>query len=373
MRITLIEPYFTGSHANWANEYARHSQHHIEILSMRGKYWKWRMHGGAVTLAAEYLNRKLQSDLLLVTDMLDLTTFLALTRRQTATIPVAIYFHESQICYPWSPSDRDVRNKRDHHYGFINYSSALAADRVFFNSQYHYSVFFKELQKFLKHFPDYNEMDTVPKIRDKSQVLHLGLNLQMFDRFSRSDDSNQGSPLILWNHRWEYDKNPEEFFQALYALQDQGLDFRVAILGESFGKLHPIFIDAQSKLGERVVQFGYADDLAHYAGWLHQADIFPVTSHHDFFGASVVEALYCDCYPLLPRRLTYPELLPADRYPDNFYQGFDDLVRKLGQAITKIDRIRQQNFSDHVQRFAWQKMASVYDSELALMQRFDMR
>ena len=49
------------------------------------------------------------------------------------------------------------------------------------------------------------------------------------------------TPLILWNHRWEYDKNPEEFLQALLRLDEQGLDFRLAILGKYFCQQYPIF------------------------------------------------------------------------------------------------------------------------------------
>ena len=376
MNITLIEPYFTGSHADWAKGFARHSRHSIDILKLSGSYWKWRMQGGAVTLAAEFLKSDTRPDLILVTDMLDLTTFLALTRQRTAGIPVAIYFHESQICYPWLPTDRDVKNKRNHHYGFINYSSALAADRVLFNSQYHFTAFFNELHRFLKHFPDHNELDTVDIIRNKSKVLHLGLDLQKLDNYEalnsnltrdidcemdRHNDIGMRPPLILWNHRWEYDKNPEEFFQALYFLQDQGLDFHLAMLGESFGKPHPVFEEARSKLQDRVVHFGYANDHSEYASWLHRADIIPVTSNHDFFGASLVEALYCRCYPLVPKRLTYPELLPISEHPEVFYKDLDDLVIKLERAIREIDSIRKTEFRQCVAKFDWRRIVVEYD------------
>ena len=84
MNVLLIEPYFTGSHAAWAEGYKKHSRHEVEILSLKGQYWKWRMHGGAVTLARLYEKIEKTPDLLLVTDMLDLTTFLALTRADTS-------------------------------------------------------------------------------------------------------------------------------------------------------------------------------------------------------------------------------------------------------------------------------------------------
>src|SRR5438093_8004810 len=121
--IVLLEPYDSGSHAAWLRGYQRHSRHHIDILSLPGQWWQWRMQGGAVTLARLFLDSGLSPDLIVASDMLDLTTFLALTREKTAHVPTAVYFHENQLTYPPGP-----RQKRDLHYGFINYASALAAN-----------------------------------------------------------------------------------------------------------------------------------------------------------------------------------------------------------------------------------------------------
>ena len=53
MNILLIEPYFTGSHKQWAVGFANHSRYDIRFLTMKGQFWKWRMHGGAVSMARE--------------------------------------------------------------------------------------------------------------------------------------------------------------------------------------------------------------------------------------------------------------------------------------------------------------------------------
>ena len=141
MNICLIEPFHTGSHAAWAEEYARYSRHNVELLTLSGRHWKWRMHGGAVTLARHFQKSGCKPDVILASDMLDLTTFLALTRQKTAGLPTALYFHENQLTYPWSPTDVDPAQKRDAHYAFINYTSALTADAVLFNSRYHLDAF----------------------------------------------------------------------------------------------------------------------------------------------------------------------------------------------------------------------------------------
>ena len=150
LRIVLVEPFYSGSHKQWAEGLKQHSHHQIDIISMPGRHWKWRMHGAAVTLAQEFLSLDYKPDLILATSMLDLTTFLSLTRSKSHDIPVLLYMHENQITYPWSPQDRDVKHKRDNHYGFINYTSTLAADKVFFNSKYHLNSFLDALPGFSK-------------------------------------------------------------------------------------------------------------------------------------------------------------------------------------------------------------------------------
>ncbi len=368
MNILILEPYFTGSHKAWAQGYQKQSKHTVEILNLPGNFWKWRMHGGAVSMANNFLATDFEPDLLLATDMLDLTTFLSLTRHETSKIPIAIYFHENQLSYPWSPSDRDVMQKRDKHYGFINYVSALTADAVFFNSKYHQDSFLDELKRYLKHFPDHTDLENIDRIKSKSKVLPLGLDLSRLDEFKPAQNPKpktaNSKPLILWNHRWEYDKNPGEFFKALFILAEKSLDFEIAILGEAFSEKPEEFRLAKEKLGSRVIQFGYTNEFAEYASWLWRADILPVTSNQDFFGASVVEAIYCDCFPILPERLAYPELVPAELHDNYLYHNFDDLVTRLEQAICDFGALQNQSLRDIVKKFNWASLVSDYDEKL---------
>ena len=82
MRVLLLETYYTGSHKQWIDGYKKFSKHEIEILWMTGQFWKWRMHGGAVTLANSFNKMKWNPDIIFCSDMLDLTTFLSLTRHK---------------------------------------------------------------------------------------------------------------------------------------------------------------------------------------------------------------------------------------------------------------------------------------------------
>jgi len=358
MKILLIEPYYTGSHRQWAEGYKKYSGHEIKIISMKGQFWKWRMHGGAVTLANQFQQLGWIPDYILASDMLDLSTFLSITRKISSNIPSAVYFHENQLSYPWSPNDRDIEKNRDTHYGFINYASALVADKVFFNSEFHMVSFTGALKKFLHNFPDHREASTINKIHNKSRVLHLGLDLNRYDKYITK---NKGSPIILWNHRWEYDKNPETFFKIIGQLKNDGCDFRLVILGENFSQSPDIFNKAKKIFKDRILHWGYVESIKEYATWLWKSDVIPVTSNQEFFGASVMEAIYCNTWPILPNRLTYPELIPAELHHDHIYLDNENLLKKIKWALDNINTIRNSKISKVAEIYNWKKMAKVYD------------
>ena len=356
LKILIIEPFLTGSHKAWAEGYVNSSKYEIKIISLPGRFWKWRMHGGAITLAKRYHNLNFNYDLIIATDMLNLPVFQSLVKPKC---PVAIYFHENQFTYPWSPNDADVELQRDKHYGFINYSSALSADHIYFNSKFHLDSFFTGLEDFLRQFPDYREIQNIDKIQAKSSVLHLGIELQNFNEF-KIEKNESDIPLILWNHRWEHDKNPDVFFNVLIQLSQMGGQFNLAVLGEEFKKELPCFTIARKKLQKHIVHFGYTDSFEEYSKWLWKADILPVTSNQDFFGASIMEAVYCGAIPLLPNRLTYPELFNRKRNTHLFYDD-DDLLIKLEQLVMNFSLENNSFLKDISGQFDWSKIATAYD------------
>ncbi len=365
MNVWLVEPYYAGSHRAWADGYQAHSRHTVHLLTLPGRFWKWRMQGGAVTLARQAQKRDDLPDLILASDMLNLPVFLALAGARLAGTPVALYFHENQLTYPLQPGEA-----RDLHYGFIHLVSALRADTVFFNSAYHLAAFFDELPRMLKNFPDYNELWAVEALRKKSQVLPLGIDLARLDTY-RPTEPRGGRPLILWNHRWEYDKDPETFLRAIHTLADEadvaasGLDFGLLLLGRSHRNYPQEFLEARERLAERILHFGYARKAATYGRRLWQADIVVSTALHDFFGAAVVEACYCECFPILPRDLAYPELIPAEHHDACLYDDFDGLLARLRWALTHIQSVRAFSLREHLARFDWRRMAPIYDDRLA--------
>ena len=367
MRILLLSPYHGGSHRAWAEGYQTASRHDVLLLTLPAHFWKWRMHGGAVTLARHWLAQNDPTpDLILSTDLHDLTTFLALTRRRSAAIPVALYMHENQLTYPL-PTDpttgpmRRQLGERDRHYAFVNFTSMLAADRVFFNSDYHLDTFFAALPPFLRHYPEFNEIESVAPLRQKSSVLHVGVDLQRLDSWADGEDTGE-PPLVLWNQRLEYDKNPEGFINVLVTLAADGVPFRVALCGERFGRPSDRWESGVAELGQRVIHNGYADD-DQYRQLLWEATVTISTAGHEYFGISILEATYCHTFPLLPARLSYPELIPQEFHGDCLYYGRQDLMRRFRWALSDPAAARgvARRLATQIAKYDWKVMAQRYD------------
>lgn len=360
MRIALLESYYGGSHKAWADGCQRFSRHDIDLITLPAQFWKWRMQGAAITFA-----RLLDTtpDLILASSMIDLSIFRALTRARLAEAPVAMYFHENQLSYPQSR-----RQNHGWRYGFINYASALCADANYFNSQFHLDDFLAKLPLMLKHFADYNELQTIEEIRAKSRVLPLGIDLSRFDEH-RVQRRAGGPPIILWNHRWEHDKDPATFVDSMIELAEAGYEFKLAITGERFGDLPESFHRARSLLGERIIQLGYVDSFVDYARLLWRADYVVSTARQEFFGVSVCEAIYCRCIPILPDRLNYPHLIPEDLKAACLYQN-DRLTAQLRYHLGNKLNLDTSALRDEIAQFDWRLMAPQYDAELeALLNR----
>jgi glycosyltransferase involved in cell wall biosynthesis len=316
MNILALEPWYGGSHRRFLDGLVDHSAHEVQTVTMPGRFWRWRMEGGGVTLAKKVrsvVGDGFEPDLVFATDMVNVPAVLSLARPELQGVPVVLYFHENQLTYPLPP-DRE----RERAYAITNYLSALAADRVVFNSQFHFDEFIDALPQLLRDFPDFTNMHTVRDLREKSTVLHLGMDLAAHDEYegartSRTLHSTQ-PPVVLWNQRWEYDKNPSAFFRVMNRLDDAGVPFRLILAGRHFHEQPEEFEQAFERYAERILHYGYAEDFSEYSRLLHRADVVVSTARHEFFGVAIQEAIYCGCHPVLPNRLSYPELIPETHH-----------------------------------------------------------
>jgi glycosyltransferase involved in cell wall biosynthesis len=360
--LLLVEPWYGGSHRRWVDDYVQRSALRVEVLHLPARYWKWRMQSAALNLARQYRARFGSGPgpaRILASDMLDLAAFAGLLHRELQGVALDVFFHENQLLYPLAEGER-----RDNSYGYKNFLSALTADRVFFNSAWHRRAFLDALPGFLAQFPDRREVQLIPGLRKRCKTLPLGLDLQALDAASTpAAVPDNGPPVLLWNHRWEYDKEPRLFFETLEALAPTE-DFRLVVLGEERADPQGIFARARERLADRILHWGFVEDRNAYAHWLRRSHILPVCSRHDFFGASVVEALYAGCRPVLPDHWVYPELLPEGlrhrccyAWPEGFRSALQRALREPGPWDSAAQR-------HYLGRFDWTVMAPVYDRVL---------
>ena len=361
MRVAIVEPYFDGSHRAWAEGLAAASGHDMEILSLPAAFWKWRMQGGYLMLAEAYRAAVAgvgPFDLILATSMLHLAGFLGAIRRDAPTVPVVLYMHENQLTYPVSPRDRE-----DLTYPFINWTSMVVADEVWFNSRFHHDEWFERVPGLLRRFPDTRHEHLVDGVRSRSRVVPLGVDLQRLDATA----ADRGSPpLILWNQRWDHDKGPDELATAIEGLNGAGRRFRLAIAGETFATLPPPFEKLKDVLGPRLVHYGFAPE-DEYRHLLRSADIVLSTSRQEFFGIAITEAIYAGAFPVLPRALVYPERIPAPFHDLCLYRDEAELSERLTWALEHREAAARVAADLHPTMAAhdWGVLAPVYDRELA--------
>jgi len=367
LHILALDPFAGGSHRAVLAGWRTHSRHRFTLLELPGRHWKWRMRHACWTLARRAAALEECFDLVWTTDMLDLAAWRGLAPPAIAALPHVGYQHESQLLYP----DRHA-GARDDHYAFTNLLSAAAADAVWWSSAWHRDAALAAYRAWLPRYPDHQPLDAVERIAAHSAVLHPGIT-----PIVPQPDRN-GPCHLLWCARFEADKNPADFVAAIEALAAAGPDFRLSVIGGHETVATPELTGLRERHHQRIVHWGWQPDREAYARCLTAADIVVSTADHEFFGLAVVEALSAGCFPLLPRRLAYPEVLAdfgADGLDDGLYAGSRaDLVQRLHQLLDRhaageLWQGREERGRQLAQRYAWSRQSAAWDAACERAQR----
>jgi len=355
--ILLVEPYYSGSHRSWADGWVANSRHNIGLVTHEAEFWRWRMRGGAVTLAEDalaWVGDHGVPDLLVVSDMIDLAGFLGYTRRVLGHVPVVLYMHENQLLYPLGPTQQP-----DEGFSLINWRAMVAADAIWFNSAFQRDGLFEVLPKFLNHQADHKHTHLIDTVTQASSVHPVGVDTASLIDAGRGAPGP--APLVLWNQRWDHDKNPSAVFQALVQLADAGVPFTFALAGENQRVDPQEFDRVQNDLGDRVVHVGHLP-RCDYRSLLLRSDVVVSAANHEFFGISVVEAIAAGAVPVLPNRLSYPEVVPREWHPGSIYPDGGLRVR-LEQVLLNLDAARADlgGLRESMRQYDWSVIAPRYD------------
>ena len=355
IKLLYFDPYHAGSHAYVARQVAKYSRHNVTLVTLPGRFWKWRQAHGPFHLRQWLEHRNESFDLLFTTDYCDLATLKGLLPEKFRSMPSVLFMHEHQLDFPLPEHDRP-----DVHIALRQIASMLAADEIWWNSRTCMERFFAKLPDFWKPFPDRHPEGLDEILTSKSFVAYLPLYLAEFDNLPSQKKS--GPLRILWNHRWDYDKRPARFMDLMRTLHRRGLDFELVLLGERCG--NESAPEALDELQGHIMQLGFVENMREYARWLASCDLVVSCTLQENFGISIAEACTAGCRPRLPWDFAYPELLPESLHDECLYRNDDDLLDKLEQDIRNPQHLRTLTPIDAYRRFEAQEQLREWDDRL---------
>ena len=294
MRLLLLSAYDAHSHRQWHQSLREGlADWDWKLLTLPPRHFSWRVRGNPLYWAAtERETLEAKYDLLLATSMVDLAALRGLVP-SLAALPTALYFHENQFAYPEGQGRHGVLEAQ-----MVSLYSALAADRLLFNSAWNRDSFLEGLEQLLDRLPDAVPTGIPDVLAQKSDVLPVPVAVGV-PVASRDDGPLQ----VLWNHRWEYDKDPGLLLDI--ARQTRGLDLVFNVVGQQFRSCPDEFDSLKRELSgaESLGEWGFVEDRQAYWDLLGRCDVALSTAAHDFQGL----ASLLGCTPLVPDRLAYPE------------------------------------------------------------------
>ncbi|MBV1910279.1 MAG: DUF3524 domain-containing protein [Kangiellaceae bacterium] len=301
-RILLISGYDAASHQQWRKILETGlPQFSWTQIALPDRYYAWRVRGNGLTLATQYNDvLSKEYDCLIVTSMVDLNSLIGFVPR-LANLPCIVYCHENQFDYPKTQHHQDTANRLNAQVASI--FGMYIADKVIFNSEYNQNSFYKGARKLVKKLPDGIPNGFIEDLEQKSTVIPVPIVLPKEAIPTRT---HSGRVLeIVWNHRWEFDKQPEVLFEALRLFKEKGYQFSLHLLGQAFRNSPDCFESAKAFFSDEIVTWGY-QPLEDYHQILNKADLVVSTAVHDFQGLSMLEAISRGCHPIAPNRVAYP-------------------------------------------------------------------
>jgi glycosyltransferase involved in cell wall biosynthesis len=310
VKALLLSAYAAASHVHWRAQLLTQCPDWAwTVLELPPRHFSWRVRGNPLYWSLEE-QQTLQRpyDVLVATSMVDLATLRGLVP-SLCRCPSLLYFHENQFQYPAGRARHGLLEAQ-----MVNLYSALAADRLGFNSAWNRDSFLAGVDHLLGRLPDRVPPGVTQRLSAKSTVLPVPVDTPVAGAglpWGESPRYPAGPLRLLWNARFEHDKGGGRLLALLRLLETTGLDWQLAVVGQQFRDAPPAFAELGERYRERLVHFGFLPRRDALAAMQRGADIVISTALHEFQGLSVAEAVMAGCLPLVPDRLAYRELYPA--------------------------------------------------------------
>ena len=364
MRILLLSAYDAESHIYWRKGLIEHlPEYEWTVLSLPGRYFSWRMRGNSLSWAfGERDLLEQQYDLVIATSMTDLSALRGFIP-SLGQIPTLVYFHENQFAYP--SSGKEFKSVEP---CILNLYTALAADFCLFNSEYNRRTLLEGAKALLGKMPDHVPAGITDRIASRSAVVPVPLKDDSY--LPPKPEANRVH--LVWNHRWEFDKNPQLLLDAIRILLMKTDRFTLHVVGQQFRKVPSQFAELSELLEQYPGckgEWGYMASRQAYQALLQKSDIVLSTADHDYQGIAVLEGAAAGAFPVVPDRLAYQELFPVEcRYTES--DQANKMAEKLSQLIEKkLDKGFEMPSVD-VSQLSWTVLADKYREVIeAVMKR----
>lgn len=339
LHVLAIEPWLGGSHERFLEAWRARSVHRIDLLGLPARHWRWRMEGGALTLAERAAAAGPPPDVLWVSDYVDLPRLRGFLPPAWRGVPALAYFHENQLTFPQSPTaeGRGRSGQEDLSLGFANVLTAIAAERLVFNTRFHLEDFAAAAVELVGRLPRPRPAAALEAALADAVVVYPGIDLEAIPL---GPGPAQDEPLRLaWCHRWEHDKAPLDFLEVVGAALAQGAPLELVLLGQTYERTDPRVLARLAELEGHTLHRGYAEDRGRYLELLGSCDAAVSTALHEFYGISSLEAAAAGCAVLAPRRLAYPETLTG-ALAGGLYDSPAELSSRLVALAARPERGR---------------------------------
>ncbi len=334
MKALLLSAYDAASHRAWReNLHAMLPQITWTTLTLPPRHFAWRVRGNSLSWAFKQRPALTAGhDFLLCTSMTDLCALRGFVPA-LGQLPTIVYCHENQFAFPENPQ-ATVMNAVEPQ--MLSIYTALCADRLVFNSAWNRASFLQGVTALLRKLPD-EVPDGLPERLAQGVVLPVPLDASLWQ--PRQVAREPEVLTLVWNHRWEFDKGPALLLAIVEALLQQGVRFRLHLLGQRFRQAPPEFGVLQARLaqwhaetGIRPGHQGHVAETDQYRELLASSDVVLSTALHDFQGLALQEASALGCAALAPARLVYPEYLA----PEHLYHGTGTLAEQADSAVARL-------------------------------------
>lgn len=290
--IWLLSAYQSDSHAAWANWVTEtFTDFNWFKLELPGRHFRWRIRGNPLSWLNKIPQKK--PDLILATSMVDLATIKGL-HPHLANVNCLYYFHENQFAYPVGKQQHTSVDPQ-----MVQLYGALSANKILFNSTFNHDSFFNGVNKLLTQLPDEVPENVITQLKLKSAILPVAIS-------EITSQETKNPKLILWNHRWEYDKAPQVFLSALKNLSALNIDFQLALLGDRPAKKTSSLIQIEKEFSDKII-ISQKVSKQDYKKYLALSSIVVSTAIHEFQGLSMLEAVSAGAVPAVPDDLCYRE------------------------------------------------------------------